>query len=290
MTRTSRLRQIGVLFGLGDALVRAAELLVDEGEPYELGLALSVSGDRRGVLLSYNPRTRARARMLRALAAHGLPVAPVRAAFSWVAEDRCSSVLGLEWVGGGAVEDGVEATVYLEELARFWDAVGVQRLTERVARAVDQPVPDWGDDPGHPYILALDLEPDGVVALKTYRWTASVPDDLAALFPGEEAASGWILQRKHPGVRTSDFRFSRRTAPPLKVYKTFAYETGAGGEAAVAELCSLLGAEEPVVQAMAGVPMTSIGLRLGDRGVETVTGYWCLERGGGQRPRITHNE
>lgn len=265
--RSSRLVALGRLLGLGDALAEAARLLVDPAEPYELGLALSVSGEQRGVLLSYNPRTRGRDRMLQALAAHGLPVQGARAAMTWLSAERCSTVLGLEWVGGR-----VEATLYLEELSGSWDLAGVQRMSARVAAAVGLPAPDWGEDPGEPYILALDIAPGGVEALKTYRLASSVGEELARWFPGPEAASGWILQRRHRGSGPA----------PLKLYKTYAYEQGGGGAEAAEELRALLGGQaEEVVAALAGVPITSIGLRLGPGGIETVTGYWCLARGPG---------
>lgn len=287
-----RLRTLGEESGQGEALVQAAVSLVDPAEPFELGLALSVGPEGSGLLLSYNPRipsAGARARMLRALLAQGLPPEPARAAMAWVPADRCSTVLGLEWTWAGAGgPDPARATLYLEELARFWDAAGITRTTDRLARIAGLPSLDWGQDPGAPYIWALDLEAGGVSAMKTYRWTrdraaveaavrAERGGELPGLGPwgGEVPASGYILQRRHrAGVHA-----------PLKLYKTYAYEAGGGAEAAAAECAALLAPLDPLgrypllLARLPGAPLTSVGLRLGPAGALAGTAYWCLLRG-----------
>lgn len=298
---TQRLHRLELAFGLGAGPSRAVETLLDPAEPYELGLALSVSGADRpaGLLLSYNPRSRsgdARRRFLLALARVGLPLDAARGALSWVPADRSSTVLGLEWRQGAPT---ARATLYLEEISRFYDPAAAARTTARLAALAGVPAASLGDDPGLPYIWALDLGPGGVEALKTYRLAA--PDRRAPVLaaaraeaggplaqPWESAlgggasASGFILQRRH---RTGQ-------AAPLKVYKTYAYDPERA-DAAVGDevwaLCEPLappglrarleGALEPD-----GVgPPTSVGLRLArgqDRPAEA-TAYWCLARGPG---------
>jgi len=282
----SLLGELGDVLGVGASLADAAAALRDAADPYELGFALAMGEGGTSALLSYNPRRRgggARQRMLLALAAQDLPLAPARAAFAWLPEVRASTVLGLEWR-----RQGVDATLYLEELSSGFDAAGVQRQTARVAEALGLPVPDWGADGGDPYILAVDLTRSGVTALKTYRQAATVPEDLAALFDDAEPANGWILQRRHPaGAGAVGDAVADGSTRPLKVYKTFAYEAGGGGAGAAAEARAALarfgdqGIVGPVTDLLAGCRVTSIGLRLGAVGVVSATAYWCLERGAG---------
>lgn len=286
---------------LGPGLPAAVEVLVDPGEPFELGLALSVGGPDRpaGLLLSYNPRARgggARSRFLRALAGAGLPLDAARAAMSWVPDDRCSTVLGLEWRGG---VPAARATLYLEEISRFYDPAAADRTTARLASLAGVPGATLGDDPGLPYIWALDLGPGGVEALKTYRLAApsrrdevllaaqaaaagALADPWQAALTGGVAASGYILQRRHrPGQ-----------APPLKVYKTYAYDAGPADPAATDEvwdLCRALAPPDLRARLASALgpggegPPTSVGLRLapGQPRPLEATAYWCLARGPG---------
>lgn len=295
------LRRLARALPLGPDLLAAVEALVDPAEPYELGLALSVSqaNPSGSVLVSYNPRARgtdARLRCLRALARLGLPLDAARAAMAWVPDTRCSTVLGLEGAGDPAAP---RATLYLEEVDRFHLPQDAARTTARLAALAGVPSATLGQDPGQPYIWALDLGPGGVEAFKVYRLAspqqaAAVDAALAAevgvqlsapwgpaLAAGAPAA-GFILQRRH-----------RAGQPvPLKVYKTYAYDDGSQDPAIAAEVDGLLAPLDPLhlrprmAAALAPDgpgPATSVGLRLApgsDRPAE-VTAYWCLARGPG---------
>lgn len=293
---SAALRVVGEALHLGPALALAAEGLVDPAEPYELGLALSV-GEGVGLLVSYNPRTRgtgARRRMLQVLAQAGLPVDAARAALSWVPDERCSTVLGLEWHPGAAQP---RATLYLEEITRFYDPAAIERTTARLAALAGVPAATLGDDPGEPYIWALDLDRTGVQAFKTYRLASDrdavlrrvaqvaggpLVEPWGPALAGGVSPSGFILQRRHrPGQR-----------PALKVYKTWPYLDGGGGADAATEVASLLGPLDPAgwLTRLVGAlgpgpkpPLTSLGLRLGSGSPVPLaaTAYWCLARGPG---------
>ncbi|MCB9780032.1 MAG: hypothetical protein H6742_15815 [Alphaproteobacteria bacterium] len=268
--------------------MQAADALIDDGEPYELGLAVSVGPEGAAVLVSYNARTRGpapRRRMLQALVAHGLPLAPAKAALQWVPDARCSTVLGLQWpVGGGPAE----ATLYLEEVSRFWAGSALARTTERLAGIAGLSPVSWEPDPGEPYIWALDLGVAGPKALKLYRWVDDLPGAVVAVAPGLPGAVGDALRG---GVRPAGGILQRRYrgagAAALKIYKAYPYEAGEGRGDAAAEVATLLGpldrdgAFGQVAPLLADLPLTSVGLRLRGDQVVVGTAYWCLARGTG---------
>lgn len=291
------LRALGERVHLGPAMARMADLLVDPAEPYELGLALSVWDSGSGILLSYNPRTRgtgARGRMQRALAQVGLPLDGLRSAMTWVPDDRCSTVLGLEWHAGSS---SPVATLYLEEVSRFHTPAALARTTARLAGLAGLGMMRRDSDPGDPYIWALDLDRRGVRALKTYRLCQDQAAVLAAAraatgidldppwgqaLAGGPPASGFILQRRH--------RASARA--PLKIYKTYPYQEGGGLGRAARETAELVAPLDhsgvlPLLEAGLGgrgvVPLTSVGMRLAEGSPRpvAVTAYWCLIRGPG---------
>lgn len=242
--------------------------------------------------------------MLQVLARRGVDPMLPRAAFAWTPDARCSTVLGLEWR-----EDGQSgATLYLEEIGRFWTREQADALLARLGGLAGQPAATWGDDPGDDYIVALDLHGGRATALKTYRLVqdraaalAAAPDlgtPWADAIAGGQPTDGFILQRRH-----------RDGAPaPLKLYKTWSYLDGQGpgpaqeltalvapldpddrlGQLTAALRTAETGTAEIGTAGIGAPPLTSVGLRLapGDPRPRVATAYWCLARGpdGGDLP------
>jgi hypothetical protein len=277
-----------------DAPRTVAEALCDPAEPHELGLAVSLGDGPGGALLSYNPRVRggaARGRMLRVLAGCGIDPTPAEQAFALVPDARSSTVLGVEWrprVGG---PPAVSATLYLEEVSRFFSPPEAARRMRALARLVGVDVRAEARQPGPLYIWALDLSAQGPTALKVYRLAradqgvgvraAALRHAGGALDAASEAllfggvpASAWIVQRRHA-------RGAAGAPAPLKIYKCYPYQepgvdlTPARAEvrAAAAALGAPL-ADERVL----GLDPTSVGLRFAAGAGAPVggTAYGCL--------------
>ncbi len=277
-----------------EAPARFAAQIADRGEPYELGVALALG--EGGALISYNPRQRgggARARMLAALDGAGLPTDAARAAFALVPDERCSTVLGLEWRPGVSVS----ATLYLEEITRFFPNREAARVMRGLARLAGAELSGEVGRPGPLYIWALDLGAQGAGAFKVYRYAegaqmpgvraslaahvGGAPSGFAdALLFGGAPASGYIAQRRYRGGAPS----------PLKIYKCYPYQQpGAdleGGRQEIRRAVEGL-VRDPgsrrLAEALDGLPPTSLGLRFvpGSGEPSGGTAYWCavLNRG-----------
>ena len=276
-----------------DAPAAFARAMCRDAEPWELGLALSL-GSADGALLSYNPRTRgsgARGRMLSELARHGIDPEPARQAFALVPDARSSTVLGIEWrapVPGSPVA-GPSATLYLEEISRFFEPREAARRMRAFARLARVDLAGEVGRPGPLYIWALDLTPAGITAFKVYRLAAGdqragvraatldhtdAPLDPAAdrLLFGGAPASAFIVQKRYAPDRPA----------PLKVYKCHPYQQpSADLTAAKTEVWDAVQhhGSSLALPALAALPPTSVGLRFAPGSGQTTggTAYWCLE-------------
>lgn len=281
-----------------DGPARFVAALCRDDEPYELGVAISLGEGPGSVLLSYNPRKRgtsARQRMILLLRAIGLPTSAIETAFAWVPDERCSTVLGVEWeVPTADCPVGTpSATIYLEEGARFFSPADIGRRTRALARLAGVAATDERYRPGPLYIWALDVAATGVSAFKVYRYAeaheaAGVRAALqrftsAAICPLAEAlvfdpmaTSGFIVQQ----------RYSPARAPACKVYRCFPY-TKKGADLSsprqsIARAVGRFGAPD-FVDAFAPLLPTSLGLRweAGQEQPSGGTAYWCLAGGRG---------
>jgi len=274
------LDRLGAALGVGAGPRTFYEAVASEDEPHELGVALTLDG--AAALVSYNPRVRggpARERMLAALDAAGMDVDAARAAFKLAPDALSSTVLGLEWG-----PRGVEATLYLEEIARFFKPREAARRMRALAALAGADISSEAGRPGPLYIWALDLTPSGADAFKVYRTagpehTAAVMRALkahvggrspaeAALFWGAQT-SGYIVQKRYRGVEPA----------PLKIYKCYPYLTGAALEEGQAEVLRALNPRGREIAAAIGSQRpTSLGLRFapGSPAINGGTAYWCL--------------
>ena len=224
--RTARDREALAQLGLPGA-TSFFDAVARPHEDYELGIAAG-----RGTLVSYNPRTRQgdfRERVLHALRQAQLPTGPVEQVFASLGPQDCSTVLGLEWM-----DEGVQATVYVEELERFLPHP-LAWLREHVGE-----VPGSS---GAPYILAVDL-PSG--AWKVYFLHHQAPGLVQHPLEAPGAAA-WIEQR-------------RVSTGTLKLYRCFDYRNGQPPDVPV---------HVPALP-WDDVRVTSVGQRFGDEGGETV--------------------
>jgi len=276
-----------------DAPAAFARAMCHEAEPWELGLAISLGG-ADGALLSYNPRTRgtgARSRMLSALVRHGIDPEPARQAFALVPDARASTVLGMEWRApvAGSPPAAPSATLYLEEVSRFFEPREAARRMRAFARLAGVDLASEVGRPGPLYIWALDLSPAGITAFKVYRLAdgnqaagvraATLAHTGGTLDPGAdrllfggEPASAFIVQKRH----TPDH------PAPLKVYKCHPYQQpGVDLRAAKAEVWNAVQHHGSGLAdaALAVLPPTSVGLRFasGSGNATGGTAYWCLE-------------
>jgi len=282
------LSQLGEALGVGDAPRRFFEAVRSPTEPYELGVALTLDGE--AALVSYNPRVRggqARGRMLAALDAAGLGAGAARAAFELAPDARCSTVLGLEWRAretGEISKDTATATLYLEEIARFFQPKEAARRMRALAALAGTDVSAEAGRAGPLYIWALDLTPSGASAFKVYRTAgaehaAGVRGALRAHVGGESPSegalfggaptSGYIVQKRYRGAEPA----------PLKIYKCYPYLTGAALDAGQAEVAAALSARGRALMSAMGVSRpTSLGLRFRPGVIAPAggTAYWCL--------------
>lgn len=291
--RASALRVLDALTAeleLATPARRVFELLADDRECSELGVALPLFDQAGTAVVYYNPRTRgigARTRMIEAIRAVGLPGEVAAAVLGAVPVERASAVAGIELHADGATS----ATLYLEEVSRFYAAPERAAAAAAVASAAGlEPLPDDARV-GDPYIWAVDLEADGRHAFKLYHLAPSadvgrVRAELHELIGTEPepwceralfapGASAFIIQRRVVGAR-------RRH----KVYRCFPYEQGAVScpPPELAEVLDGLGSgrrERATAALCDRFPMTSLGLAFtpGDARPRAATGYWCLLRG-----------
>ncbi len=275
-----------------DAPAAFARAMCRTTEPYELGLAISFGGVDRA-LLSYNPRTRgtgARTRMLSELARHGIDPEPATRAFALVPDARCSTVLGIEWQGPGPNGAPTEpsATLYLEEVARFFEPREAARRMRAFARLAGVELVGEVGRPGPLYIWALDLTPRGITAFKVYRLaeggeatgvrTATLTHTGGTLDPAAERllfggtpAAAFIVQKRYAPGRSA----------PLKVYKCHPYQQdGVDLTAARIEVQAAVEHHGSSLNhpAFTSLPPTSLGLRFapGSERASGGTAYWCL--------------
>lgn len=278
-----------------DAPLAFARAICAAVEPYELGLAISIGrrNGHDGALLSYNPRVRgsgARQRMLAELARHGIDPAPARLAFELVPDARASTVLGIEWRAPvpGRPPVPPSATLYLEEVSRFFSPREAARRMRAFARLAGVELAGEVGRPGPLYIWAIDLNATGVTAFKVYRLAEGTqssgvraatrvhtngplaPSVDQLLFAGSPA-SAFIVQKRHAPGRPA----------PLKVYKCHPYQRpGIDLTAARHEVWQAVQRHGSTLEhsAFAELPPTSLGLRFapGSPAVTGGTAYWCL--------------
>jgi len=240
--------------------------IASKNDDYELGLAYSVrlSGEE-SFLLSYNPRRRTRGfrnKIIDVLAAFDLPVEGVMEADGFLAPDECSWVLGLEQ---GSTKE-LRATVYIEEVADFLSPMRFDGLIEQLSgrfslASIEIP------KTGKPYIVALDIHPDGLRHLKVYTYV-----DQAGALTSHKVLPDLFLDDTAPRLIQS-----RSGCSGEKVYRCYPYlETDTPEAWAHWRQCAeQYGFDATPFEPM---PITSIGARYIGKQLHSFSLYGCVVR------------
>jgi hypothetical protein len=237
------------------------------GRHGELGVALSVdcASGAESLLVSFNPRRRDtpfRADIARALVAAGLPSDWFRTIDARFGPRECSWIFGFETSDGSLVG----ATLYVEELSRFVPAARLEPWWSALAHELGCALPP-ALAVGDPYIAAIDVTPVGPVRLKRYHL---LPDGAGALDPAWGTPPA--LQRS----RVGHILQTRSADDGVKVYCCYPYREEPDDRdprRTWAELCRDAGLAESVRDRLPPAPTTSIGVRVAQGALRSITIY-----------------